>query len=163
MPVCKPLLDDNQWVPDRLTVDDACCGRGHDTDNSAEGEDCREDGQLDILAPGRAGVTREIGNVTSEGGPGTSDRGHAGEPEVGFCAAGNGGFHGKDVTASASFVNTPSHGCESGNWGCDQLCCEEIAEVGWWDQEEGKLDDPEEEITGKISVKLKWSELSRRT
>lgn len=27
--------------------------------------------------------------------------------------------------------------------------------MGWWDQEEGKLDDPKKEITGKMSAKPK--------
>ncbi len=52
---------------------------------------------MDVLSPGSASVTGEVGDVTGEGCPGTGDGGHAGEEEVGFCATADGGFEGEDV------------------------------------------------------------------
>jgi len=43
-------------------------------------------------------------------------------------------------------MDGPAHGCEGGDGRGDELCDEEVAEFGGWDEEEGELNYPEEEI-----------------
>ncbi len=76
MAILKPFLDDHEGIPDQFAVNDLCSGCSYNTDDCAERKEQRENGKLDVLSSGRASVTREIGDVTSEGGPGASDGGH---------------------------------------------------------------------------------------
>ena len=142
----EPFGDDVKGVPDQCSVNDAGCGSGDDTDDRAEREDDGEEGKLDELAFGGFSISREIGDVAGEGGPGAGDGGHGGEEEVGFLRAGDGGFEGEDLARAAGFVDTPAHGGEGGDGGGDEFQGEEVAEFGWGDEEEGKLDDPEDKV-----------------
>jgi hypothetical protein len=102
------------------------------------------------LTPGRTSISREIGDVASKCRPGASDRRHAGEPQVGFCGTVNGRFLCKDLAGATRFVHTPSHGGEGCDGSRDELRDEKIAEVGWWDQKEGQLNNPEYEVARKF-------------
>ena len=62
----KPFGDDVERVPQKFTVNDTSSGGGHDTDNSAEGENDWEEGKLDELSLAGASITGEIGNVASK-------------------------------------------------------------------------------------------------
>lgn len=113
------------------------------------------------MSPAGTGVTREIGDVTGKCGPGTSDRGHAAEPEVSFGAARNCSLECENLSTSSCFVHAPTHSREGSNWGGNQLDGEQVTESRWWNQEKWQLDDPEQEVTGDKSADCSFRHGSR--
>ena len=62
----EPVVDDIERIPEQFTVNYTSGGSGHNTNDGAEGEDDWQEGELDELAPGGAGITREVGDVTGQ-------------------------------------------------------------------------------------------------
>ena len=144
--VVQPMCDDVQGVPQVFAVDHERGGRGDDSENTTSGEDQRQEGQLNVLSLTRASVTGEIWNVAGKGGPATGDRRHRAQPFICSRAAMHCFGELEQLTTSASLVDDPTHGSDSSDGSRDKLDREQIAKSGWRNEEQRKLNDPEEEI-----------------
>ena len=65
---CHPEIDDFDGIPHDFAI--SCLGRcgREDAKQADDGEDDRDDNNLDVLGAGFLRISREIGNVQTQGG-----------------------------------------------------------------------------------------------
>lgn len=56
----------------------------------------------------------------------------------------------EDGPTTTGFVNQPTHGSDGRDRSGDQFHHEQISQSRWRNQQEGKLDDPEDEIADHV-------------